>query len=135
MRKLNFSDIIRGVILCIIIFYTTISYTQSNRVDKILENIQDVLINSEFKEIIWLYPSTNSTECDSYVIYSPNEGYWTYGSSIFTTFADKTVFGNTITTGVTVAGNNLYNIGSILNNDMFVKKSLNIFKKEFLLMY
>ena len=66
-------------------------------------------INSEFKEIIWLYPSTNSTECDSYVIYSPNEGYWTYGSSIFTTFADKHVFGNTITTGVTVAGNNLYN--------------------------
>ena len=66
-------------------------------------------INSEFKEVIWLYPSTGSDECDSYVIYSPNEGYWTYGSSIFTTFADKTVFGNTITTGVTVAGNNLYN--------------------------
>ena len=66
-------------------------------------------INSEFKEVIWLYPSTDSDECDSYVIYSPNEGYWTYGSSIFTTFADKTVFGNTITTGVTVAGNNLYN--------------------------
>ena len=56
-----------------------------------------------------MYPSTGSDECDSYVIYSPNEGYWTYGSSIFTTFADKTVFGNTITTGVTVAGNNLYN--------------------------
>jgi hypothetical protein len=66
-------------------------------------------INSEFKEVIWLYPSTGSDECDSYVIYSPNEGYWTYGSSIFTTFADKTVFGNTITTGTTVAGNNLYN--------------------------
>ena len=66
-------------------------------------------INSEFKEIIWLYPSTNSTECDSYVIWSPDENYWTYGSSIFTTFADKHVFGNTITTGVTVAGNNLYN--------------------------
>ena len=24
-------------------------------------------INSEFKEVIWLYPSTDSTECDSYV--------------------------------------------------------------------
>ena len=66
-------------------------------------------INSEFKEVIWLYPSTDSDECDSYVIWSPSENYWTYGSSIFTTFADKTVFGNTITTGVTAGGNNLYN--------------------------
>ena len=66
-------------------------------------------INSEFKEVIWLYPSTDSEECDSYVIWSPSENYWTYGSSIFTTFADKTVFGNTITTGVTAGGNNLYN--------------------------
>ena len=66
-------------------------------------------INSEFKEVIWLYPSTDSDECDSYVIWSPSENYWTFGSSIFTTFADKTVFGNTITTGVTAGGNNLYN--------------------------
>ncbi len=66
-------------------------------------------INSEFKEIIWLYPSTNSTECDSYVIWSPDENYWTYGSSIFTTFADKHVFGNTITTGTKNNNNNLYN--------------------------
>ena len=66
-------------------------------------------INSEFKEIIWLYPSTNSDECDSYVVWSPDENYWSYGESIFTTFADKTVFGNTITTGVTAGGNNLYN--------------------------
>ena len=66
-------------------------------------------INSEFKEVIWLYPSKDSEECDSYVIWSPSENYWTYGSSIFTTFADKTVFGNTITTGVTAGGNNLYN--------------------------
>ena len=66
-------------------------------------------INSEFKEVIWLYPSKDSDECDSYVIWSPSENYWTFGSSIFTTFADKTVFGNTITTGVTAGGNNLYN--------------------------
>ena len=66
-------------------------------------------INSEFKEVIWLYPSKDSEECDSYVIWSPSENYWTFGSSIFTTFADKTVFGNTITTGVTAGGNNLYN--------------------------
>ena len=66
-------------------------------------------INSEFKEIVWLYPSTNSTECDSYVIWSPDENYWTYGSGIFTTFADKAVFGNTITTGISGDNNYLYN--------------------------
>ena len=66
-------------------------------------------INSEFKEIVWLYPSTDSTECDSYVIWSPDENYWTYGSGIFTTFADKAVFGNTITTGISGDKNYLYN--------------------------
>jgi len=68
-------------------------------------------INSEFQEIIWLYTSNSSsaTDCDSYVIFSPENNYWTYGDMFFTTFADKTVFGNTITTGATVGGNNLYN--------------------------
>ena len=66
-------------------------------------------INSEFKEIVWLYPSTDSTDCDSYVIWSPDENYWTYGSGIFTTFADKAVFGNTITTGISGDNNYLYN--------------------------
>ena len=66
-------------------------------------------INSEFKEIVWLYPSTDSTDCDSYVIWSPDEDYWTYGSGIFTTFADKAVFGNTITTGISGNNNYLYN--------------------------
>jgi len=61
-------------------------------------------VNSEFKEIIWLYASNESgvTECDSYVIYSPENDYWTYGTGVFTTFADKEVFGNTITTGVSL---------------------------------
>ena len=80
--------------------------------DRLNRNQKDKVfagINSEFKEVIWLYPSTDSNECDSYVIWSPSENYWTYGSGIFTTFADKTVFGNTITTGVSVGGNNLYN--------------------------
>lgn len=66
-------------------------------------------INSEFKEVIWLYPSTDSSECDSYVVWSPDENYWSYGESIFTTFADKHVFGNTITTGVDSGSNKLYN--------------------------
>lgn len=75
-----------------------------NQKDKIFAGV-----NSEFKEIIWLYPSTNSTECDSYVVYSPYENYWSYGETIFTTFADKHVFGNTITTGTVGTANNLYN--------------------------
>ena len=66
-------------------------------------------INSEFNEIIWLYPSGTGTECDKYVIYNPVDKYWVYGTMFFTTFADKEIFGNTITTGVTAAGNNVYN--------------------------
>ena len=68
-------------------------------------------INSEFKEIIWLYASDDSgvTDCDSYVIYSPENNYWTYGTGIFTTFADKEIFGNTITTGVSSNASRLYN--------------------------
>jgi hypothetical protein len=80
--------------------------------DRLNESQKDKIfagINSEFKEIVWLYPSTDSNECDSYVIWSPDENYWTYGSGIFTTFVDKGTFDNTITTGVSVAGNNLYN--------------------------
>ena len=66
-------------------------------------------INSEFKEIIWLYVSNNSTECDSYVVFSPEENYWVYGDTFFTTFTDREVFGNTITTGATTTGNFLFN--------------------------
>ena len=66
-------------------------------------------LNSEFNEIIWLYASGTNTECDKYVIYNPIDNYWIYGEMIFTTFADKEVFGNTITTGVTASGNNIYN--------------------------
>jgi hypothetical protein len=56
-------------------------------------------INSEFKEIIWLYPKGNSTEPNAYVIYNPEEKTWVFGDSFYTTFKDRTVFSNTITTG------------------------------------
>jgi hypothetical protein len=65
-------------------------------------------INSEFKEIIWLYVSDTATECDSYVVFSPEENYWVYGNTFFTTFRDREVFGNTITTGATTTGNFLF---------------------------
>ena len=57
-------------------------------------------INSEFKEIIWLYCSASSDEPDKYVLYNPLEKTWSFGTTIYTTFEDKDVFGNTLTTDV-----------------------------------
>ena len=39
-----------------------------------------------------LYPSKNATEVDRYVSYNPVENYWTFGTTIFTTWEDKEVF-------------------------------------------
>ena len=65
-------------------------------------------INSEFREIVWLYVSNSSTECDKYVIFNPEDNYWIYGDTFFTTFRDREIFGNTITTGATTTGNFLF---------------------------
>ena len=62
-------------------------------------------INSEFKEIFWLYPSTGQDECDSYVAFNPVENYWVYGTGFWTTYSDKNVYNNTITTGTSSSGN------------------------------
>ena len=56
-------------------------------------------INSEFKEIIWLYPKANSTEPNAYVIYNTEERTWVFGDTFYTTFKDRTVFPNTLATG------------------------------------
>jgi hypothetical protein len=37
-------------------------------------------INSEFSEILWFYPTKNSTEIDSYVAYNYQEKLWYYGT-------------------------------------------------------
>jgi hypothetical protein len=65
-------------------------------------------INSEFREIVWLYVGGTATECNKYVIYSPEQGYWVYGDTFFTTFRDREIFNNTLTTGATTTGNFLY---------------------------
>ncbi len=67
-----------------------------NQLDKIYAGV-----NSEFKEVIWLYPSNEGAneECDSYVIWSPDENYWTYGTAIWTSWDDKVAFDNVLTTG------------------------------------
>ena len=65
-------------------------------------------INSEFREIIWLYVSNDATECDKYVVFNPEDNYWIYGDTFFTTFRDREIFGNTLTTGATTTGNFLF---------------------------
>lgn len=44
-----------------------------------------VSVNRKFREIWWYYPSANSTEIDSYVIYNLKEGSWAYGTLARTT--------------------------------------------------
>jgi hypothetical protein len=74
-------------------------------------------INSEFKEIIWLYPTANSTEPNAYVIYNVEERTWVYGNlfadGIVTTYNDRDIYSNTITTGKTSATADMY----IYNNE------------------
>ena len=64
-------------------------------------------INSEFKEIIWLYPRDDSLEPNAYIIYNYEEQTWVYGNlfenGITTTFADRGVFDSTVLTGYTSA--------------------------------
>ena len=65
--------------------------------------------NSEFHEVIWLYPSTDSLEPDRYIIYNTVENHWVFGTGFFNTFEDRVVFDNTITNGaVSVNGDNYY---------------------------
>ena len=61
-------------------------------------------VNSEFHEVIWLYPSEGATEPDSYVIYNTQENHWVFGTGVFATFEDSNVFDNTITTGLLTTG-------------------------------
>lgn len=49
-------------------------------------------INSEFNEIIWLYPSRDSDECDRYIIYNFLEDVWYDGSLDRTTWTNSDVF-------------------------------------------
>jgi hypothetical protein len=74
-------------------------------------------INSEFKEIIWLYPLANSSEPNAYVIYNVEERTWVFGKlfadGIVTTFNDRVVYPNTLTTGKVSATADTY----IYNNE------------------
>ena len=62
-------------------------------------------VNSEFKEVTWLYPSADSTECNKYVSWSMEENYWVYGDAIWTTWDDRDVYDNIVNTGTSVGYN------------------------------
>jgi len=66
-------------------------------------------LNAEFNEIMWLYPSENSVEPDSYIIYNYKENHWVFGSSFYSvmTHASKT-FDNTIAAGKVSATDSNY---------------------------
>lgn len=63
-----------------------------------LEKIR-VAVNSDFGEIAWFYPSTNSTENDSYVKYNTQLQQWDYGSLGRSAWIDQSVFGDPIAAG------------------------------------
>jgi hypothetical protein len=52
--------------------------------------------NSSFSEVWWFYPSTNSSENDSYVVYNYDQKIWYYGSMPRTAWVDRGVFGNPV---------------------------------------
>jgi len=91
---------------CPIRRYLFDSFNMTNK-DKVYAGI-----NSEFKEIIWLYPLEESSEPNGYVIYNYQEQTWVYGKlfeeGIVTTFADRNVFDSTLTTGYVSAADNMY---------------------------
>ena len=65
-------------------------------------------VNSEFKEVTWLYPSADSTECNKYVSWSMEENYWVYGDAIWTTWDDRDVYDNIVNTGTSVGTTRIY---------------------------
>ena len=49
--------------------------------------------NSSFSEVWWLYPSTDSSENDRYVVYNYEQRVWYYGGFPRTAWADRNVLG------------------------------------------
>tara|TARA_R110000772_G_scaffold163909_1_gene275355 strand:- start:165 stop:2312 length:2148 start_codon:yes stop_codon:yes gene_type:complete len=62
-------------------------------------------VNSEFSEIIWFYPSLNSTEIDKYVTYNYLENVWYFGTLNRQAWLDRGIKTLPIATG----GQYLYN--------------------------
>ena len=80
-------------------------------------------INSEFKEVTWLYPSADSTECNKYVSWSMEENYWVFGDAIWTTWDDRDIYDSVVNTGTSIGTTRLYN-NEVAN--LFTAKGLKI---------
>lgn len=52
--------------------------------------------NTEFNELIWLYPSKNSNEVDSYVIYDIPDDAWAIGTFSFSSWSDRGPLSNVV---------------------------------------
>ena len=73
-------------------------------------------VNSEFTEILWFYPSADSEENDSYVVYNYGENVWYYGKLSRTAWLDRGVRDFPQATGVE-SNPYLYNHESGNDND------------------
>ena len=62
-------------------------------------------INSEFSEIMWFYPTLNSTEVDAYVVYNYLESVWYFGTMARQAWLDRGIRNLPIAAG----GSYLYN--------------------------
>jgi len=56
-------------------------------------------LNSSFSEIWWFYPSSSSTEIDSYVVYNYQQQIWYYGTLTRTAWIDRGINTNPIAAG------------------------------------
>jgi len=56
-------------------------------------------VNSEFGEILWFYPTKNSTEIDAYVAYNYLEKVWYYGTMVRQAWIDRGIRTLPIATG------------------------------------
>ena len=55
--------------------------------------------NTSFAEIMWLYPSASSSECDRYVVYNYQQQIWYYGTLSRTVWLDRGVESDPIAAG------------------------------------
>jgi hypothetical protein len=72
--------------------YDTEAYQQGHGVGINLSQAFKVFCsyNDVFGEIWWDFPSANSTENDSFVVFNPTQKYWYYGSRVRTTALKRT---------------------------------------------
>ena len=77
-------------------FFDSFNITQA---DKVYAGL-----NSEFSEVVWMYPKESSMEPDAYIAYNFSENVWTSGTGFLTTYEDSRIFPDVITTGSVLKG-------------------------------